>query len=170
VLGRFAGIAVVLLIALVASYYWWTKDDRAIRNQLQSIADALTVPPGEGDLGRITRVAMLRKALAPEIRVSVAPPQDAAPNVSQPTGSDISGRDSVLAIVSRWNPPPGGVEVAFEQLAIAIDGSAARVGGVARIASRANASGEPAVDSLDLLVELEKVDGVWLVISATTDG
>jgi hypothetical protein len=168
--GRWAGSAVVLLIALVAGYYWWTKDERAIRSQLQSIADALTVSPDEGDLGRITRVAMLGKVLAPEIRVSVVPPQDAAPGLAQPTGPEIVGRDSVLAMVSRWNPPPGGVEVEFEEVAIAIDRSAARVDGVARVASRANASGEPVVESLDLLVEFEKIDGVWLVTSASTEG
>ena len=164
------GVAVVLLIALAAGYYWWTRDERAIRGQLQSGAEALTVSPDEGDLGRISRVAMLRKVLAPEIRVSVVPLQDAVPGLPQPTASEIVGRDTVLAMVSRWNPPPGGIAVAFEEAAIAIDGSTARVNGIARVTSRPHASGEAALESLDILVELSKIDGVWLVTSVTTNG
>lgn len=168
--GRLAGSTVALLIALVAGYYWWTTDERAIRSQLQSIAEALTVAPAEGDLGRISRVALLRKVLAPEIHVAIVPPRDAAPGLAEPTRSEIVSRDTVLAMVSRWIPPPGGVEVEFEDVAIVIDRSAARVEGIARVASRTSASGEPAVESLDILVAFEKIDGVWLVTSATTDG
>lgn len=166
--GRRAGVAVALLIALAAGYYWWTKDERAIRNQLQSIAEALTVSPGEGDLARVTRVAMLRKALAPEIRVSIVPPEGAAPGLAQRADAEIVGRDTILAMVSRWNPPPGGVDVSFEELTITIDIGAARVDGIARVASRPDPSGDRVVESLHLLLEFAKIDGVWLVASAAS--
>ena len=62
------------------------------------------------------------------------------------------------------------MRAAFEKMAIAIHGSAARVDGVARVASRPDASGEPVVEALDIVLVLEKIDGVWLVTAAATEG
>ena len=68
------GVALLAIAAAVLGYRWWSSDERAVRRQMTTIAEALTVGPGEGSLGPVTRVAALRNPLAPDIRVSGGPP------------------------------------------------------------------------------------------------
>ncbi len=154
--------AVVLLLAIVLGYRWWTSDERAIKKQLAAIAESLTVAPDEGSLGPVTRVATLRRTLAPDVRVSAGPPS---------TGSDaagagahtLAGRDAVLGAASRW-APPGGVTVDFVNVRIEVsdDRGSAHVSCTATMTSP-GASGAPTVDARDIRIDFTRIEGAWLV-------
>ena len=154
--------SVVLLLAIVLGYRWWTSDERAIKKQLSAIAESLTVAPNEGSLGPVTRVAMLRRTLAPDVRVSAGPSS---------TGSDtagagahtLAGRDAVLGAASRW-APPGGVKVDFVNVRVEVsdDGATARVSCTATMASPGG-SGATTVDARDVTIDFTRIEGAWLV-------
>lgn len=156
--------AVIVVLGTTAAYRWWASDERAIRNQMSAIAESLTVTAADGQLAHVTRVATLRKALAPDIRVSAgqAPP----PGAGRPMPGDIVGRDAVLGLVGRWTPPPGGTTVEFVDVQVTVDegGAGAQVYCTAMITSP-DGSGQPVVDARELTVGFTNVDGVWLVSS-----
>src|SRR5436190_11816809 len=85
--------AVFAVLAGYFTYQWWFNPSRAVKRRLGEVAAALSVPPEEAEVGRIGRLAQLRKYLASDIRVRVAdPPQEIAP------------RDAVLALVATFRP------------------------------------------------------------------
>ena len=155
--------AIVLVVAIGAAYRWWSSDERAIRRQLSAIADAMSVPPSEGSLGPVTRVAMLRRALAPDVRVSASPPGAPASPSGEPA-QQLNGRDIVLGAVSRWMPPPGGVIVEFrdEQVIVADAGAVGDVRCTVRIVARVDPDA-PTIDERHLEMRFTKIDGAWLV-------
>jgi hypothetical protein len=168
-LGRLIAILVVV-VAIAAGYRWWASEERAIRHQLSEIAQSLTVIPNEADLGSVGRIARLRKALAPDIRIVAAEPLDAASSdaVARVT-QHIVGRDAVLALVRRWVPPPGGVTVEFLDVKIEIDDGRtdAQVRCTARITSRE--SQQAAIDAQELTIGFTNVEGDWLVTSVRSE-
>lgn len=158
--------AIVVIVAIAAAYRWWSSDERAIRRQLSAIADAMSVPANEGSLGPVTRVAMLRKTLAADVRVSANPPGSPATPSGDPA-QQLNGRDAVLGAVSRWMPPPGGVVVEFrnEQVTVAGDGIANVVCTV-RLVPRDDTD-SPGVDERQLEMRFAKLDGTWVMQAVT---
>ena len=156
--------AVIVVLGFAATYRWWASDERAIKDQMSAIAESLTATAEDGQLARVTRIAMLRKALAPDIRVSAgqAPPSGAGTRMSQ----DIVGRDAVLGLVSRWTPPPGGTTVEFVDVQVTVDegGAGAQVYCTATMTSR-DGTEQPAVDARELTLGFTNLDGEWLVSS-----
>ena len=136
-------------------------DERAIRNQMSAVAEALTVPANDGELGRVTRIAVVRNVLAPDIRVSTT--ATARPDARVPP--ELIGRDAVLALAGRWVPPPGGVTVEFVDVQVTLDNSRvnAQVYCTARVSSGPEA--RPIVDARELTVGFSKIDGTWLITS-----
>lgn len=158
--------AIVIVVAIGAAYRWWSSDERAIRRQLSAIAGAMSVPPNEGSLGPVTRVAMLRKTLAADVRVSANPPGSPA-TPSEGPAQQLNGRDVVLGAVSRWMPPPGGVIVDFsdEQVTVAGEG-VADVNCTVRLVARDDPDA-PSVEDRHLEMRFVKIDGMWVVQSVT---
>jgi hypothetical protein len=154
-----AFLAVVLAIA--AGYFWWTRDERAIRSRLSDVGRSLTVAPNEPELARVTRIAALRNALAPDIRVW--PPATLA---GAPAPPQIVGRDTVLALAARWVPPPGGLGVSFSDVDVRIngDGTTAAVSCTATIAT-GGASEPPTAEAHALTIGFSHIDGEWVVTS-----
>jgi hypothetical protein len=156
-LKRVAMLALSMTLAAACG----NSDERAIRDQMAAIAQALTVAPSDGELGRLGRIAALRRALAPEIQLStgVAP----RPGVQIPP--EVSGRDAVLALAGRWVPPPGGVTIEFVDVEVTLDDSrtTAQVYCTAKVAS--GSPEKPLVDARELIVALAKRDAGWLVTS-----
>jgi len=156
------GIAAALIVAaLVLAYRWWTSDERAITKQLAAVAESLTVAPNEGSLGPVTRVAMLRRTLAPDVRVSAGPSSG-----GEPTGGgahSLVGRDVVVGAASRW-APPGGVKVDFVNVRVEVsdDRRSAHVSCTATMTSPGG-SGTPTVDARDVTIDFTRIEGVWLV-------
>lgn len=153
-------VAVVAIIAGVSTYRWWTSDERAIRNQMSAIAESLTVAASEPELSRVTRIAQLRNALAPDIQVS-APDATAGTRIP----GSISGRDAVLGLIARWTPPPGGITVEFVdvQVQVGSDPSTAHVYSTAKVTS--GPAERPTIDARELTVLFSRIDGDWLVSS-----
>jgi hypothetical protein len=143
--------------ALVAyfSYQWWFNPHRVVKRRLGEIAATLSVPESEAELGRVTRVALLRHYLADDVHVQVGR-----------SGGDfaLGSRDAVLAVVGGWMPPPGGWNVDFVDVDVAVDSSTtARAYLTADMASRDPRTGERTLDSRDATVSMVNRDGEWVV-------
>jgi hypothetical protein len=147
------GVIVVLAIGCGDS------DERAIRNQMSSIAKTLTVPANDGELGRIARIAALRNVLAPDIHVSTA--MSARPGAAVPP--ELVGRDAVLALVGRWVPPPGGVTVEFVDVQVTLDDSRTTATVYCTAKASSGPDERPLVDARELTIGFAKMDGAWLV-------
>lgn len=137
------------------------SEERAIRNELSGIAETLSVPASDGDLGRLARVASLRKALAPDVQVSTG----VIPRPGAQTPSEISGRDGVLALVGRWSPPPGGVRVEFVDMQVTLDASRTNAQVYCTVQLTSGTSDKPIVDARELTLGVSRIDGEWLITS-----
>ena len=137
------------------------NDERAIRNQMSAIAESLSVPANDGELGRIARIAALRNVLAPDIAVSTG--ASSRPVAEVPP--ELVGRDAVLALAGRWVPPGGGVTIEFVDVQVTLDASraTAQVYCTARISSGPDE--RPVVDARELTIGFSRIDGSWLVAS-----
>lgn len=153
---RVAVVAIAFIVSGCAG-----GDERAIKNQMSAIAQALTVPASEGELGRITRIASLRAALAENIQLSTG--ASVRPGAQIPP--ELVGRDAVLGLAARWSPPAAGVNVEFVDVQVTLDdgGSTAQVYCTAQATS--GPPEQPIVDARELTVGFTKVDGEWLVSS-----
>ena len=151
----------MLALSIILATGCGNHDERAIENQMATIAQALTVPPGDGELGRFGRIAMLRRTLAAEIQLSTG----VAPRPGAQIPSDVSGRDAVLALAGRWVPPSGGVTVEFVDVQVTVheSGTSAQVYCTAKVTS--GTADTPLVDARELTIALAKVDDEWLVTS-----
>jgi hypothetical protein len=153
--GRVSGKPVALVLGALligaALFKWWPSDERAVRRQLDAVADTLTVPSTDADLSRVARLAELRGYFAPDARVRFA-------------GLDLPSRDALLAVAEGWRLPPGGVfvELADETLTLPGDDTA-DVHLTAKITARDAQTGEPAVDAHATEVRLAKRDGDWVI-------
>jgi hypothetical protein len=147
----------VVVAALVAyfSYQWWFNPHRVVKRRLGEIAATLSVPESEAGLERVARVAELRRCLADDVHVRVAR-----------SGGDVEllSRDEVLAAVGGWTPPPGGWNVDFVDVDVAVDsGTTARAYLTADMTSRDPRTGERTLDSRDATVSMVNRDGEWVV-------
>lgn len=102
-------VAAVLLAMMIAgiAYRYWPSDERSIRRHLSNLAEALSFPVAESPEERLTRIAVLREYFAPDVRVGL-------------DGRDISSRDEIIALLSQYQPPPGGVNVEFVDIVVTI--------------------------------------------------
>ncbi len=149
----------ILIAVLTMTTACGGGEEGAIKKQIESIAEILSVPAAEGELGRVARIAALRKVFAENLRVSIG---GSAPAQVPP---DIVGRDAVLALLGRWTPPVGGFELEFVDLQVTVDpgGATAQVCGTARATSGTN--DPPDVDARELTVGFAKIDGDWVITS-----
>jgi hypothetical protein len=136
-------------------------EERAIRNQLSDIAETLSVPANDGDLGRLSRVASLRNVLAPDVQVLTG--VSARPGAQMP--SEISGRDGVLAFVGRWSPPPGGVTVEFVDMQVTLDDGRMHAQVYCTVQVTSGTAEKPLVDARELTIGFSRIDGEWLISS-----
>ena len=152
-------VYVAAVFALLAGYFayqlWWNPS-RAVKRRLGEVAQALSVPPNESDVSRITRVAQLRKFLAEDLRVrSGEPPHE------------IASRDTALAILSTFKPPTDGFDVRFTDTQVFVDADAAAHAYMqVDVVTADPQSGEPTIDSRDASVGLAKRGGEWLITTA----
>ena len=154
---RTAGLIAIAVIAAGCG----DSDERAIKNQMTAIATALTVPANEGELGRITRIASLRNALAQDIRVSTG----VSPRPGAQIPPEVVGRDAVLALSARWAPPATGVTVEFVDLQVTVDASGAGAQVYCTAQATSGPPERPLVDARELRVGFSKQNGSWLVSS-----
>ena len=143
--------AVFGVLFFYLSYQWWFNPSRALKRQLGELAAVLSVPPGEQEMARITRLARLHRHLAADIRIRAG-------------AAEISSRDAILGAVSAWKPPASGVDVQFVDTQVFIDSaSTARAYMSVEVATLDPRGGQPTVDRQDTSVHLEKRDGQWAI-------
>jgi len=143
--------AVFGLLFFYLGYQWWFNPSRALKRQMGEIAAVLSVPAGEQDVARISRLAQLRRHLAADIRIRAG-------------AAEVSSRDAILAAVNAWTPPAGGVDVQFVDTQVFIDSeSTARAYMSVEVATPDPRGGQPSVDRQDTSVHLEKRDGQWAI-------
>src|SRR5207302_6044866 len=83
-------------------YQWWFNPHRMVKARLGQIAATLSIPANEADIGRVTRIAQLRKLVTPDVHVIVGR-----------SGPDLRSRDAVMGTFAAFTAPPGGWNVDF---------------------------------------------------------
>jgi len=152
-------IYVAVVLAALTGYFvyqWWFNPNRMVKARLGDIAAALSIPANEAELGRVTRLAQLRKFATPDVHVRIG--KDAA---------DLTSRDAVLAAVAAFTPPPGGWNVDFVDADVRVNSDeTARAYVTADVTTRDPATGKQTLDSRDVTFSFVKRDGDWLVSEA----
>jgi hypothetical protein len=150
---------VAIVFAVLVGYFtyqWWFNPSRAVKRRLGEVAAALSVPSQEVEVGRIARVAQLRKYLAPDIRVRAGDP-----------AQEITPRDTVLALVAGFRPAAEDFHVRFTDTQVFVDAEAAAHAYMTiEVITPDRESGQPTIDSRNASVDLAKVDREWVITIA----
>jgi hypothetical protein len=152
-----AYVAVVFAVLIgYFGYQWWYNPARAVKRRLGEVAAALSASADDTDLTRVRRLAQLRRYLADDIRVR--------PGVTAP---EITSRDVVLAAIGSWRPPPGGGDIQFADVHIAMESdSAARASVTVELTVPDGETGRPTIDARDATASLAKRNGEWVITAA----
>jgi hypothetical protein len=150
-------IAALLLAVMVAgvSYRYWPSDEREIRRHLSNLAEALSFPLAETAEERITRTEVLREYFAPDVHVRL-------------DDRELASRDEIIHLLSQYQPPPGGVNVEFVNITVALaEGSqSATVTLTAKVGST-DLNGAARLDERVADVLMRKIDNDWVISTAT---
>jgi hypothetical protein len=150
-------IAAVLLgmLSMGILYRYWPSDERAVRRHLVHLAEVLSPSAAESEVAHITRLAALREYFAPDVRIAFG-------------GQEITSRDALIGLLSRWTPPPGGFSVEFvdETVTLAGDRTTAQISLTAKLASKNVRTGESTVDAREVALAMAKVNRDWVITSA----
>ena len=157
---RYSGslIAAILAMMMIAGvgYRYWPSDERSIRRHLSNLAEALSFPLAESNEERITRIEVLREYFAPDVRIRV-------------DERELKSRDEIIQLLSRFEPPPGGVTVEFLNITMAID--AARESATVTLTAKWAIGDQRGVSTAEervVDVLMRNADGDWVIASATT--
>jgi hypothetical protein len=149
-------VAALLLAMMIAgvAYRYWPSDERSIRRHLSNLAEALSFPLVDTTEERLTRIAVLREYFAPDVRVGL-------------DGREITSRDEIIGLLSRYQPPPGGVNVEFVDIIITIadDHESAAVTLTARM-STTDAQGVSTLEERAADITMRNLDDDWVIGNA----
>jgi hypothetical protein len=147
-----AAVLIALMIA-AAVYRYWPSDEREIRRHLSNLAEVLSVPAGESDVARLTRLAAMREYFAPDVRISVGSEQ-------------MVSREALVAMLNRAAAPAElGVEFVDVAIQLADDHRSAQVGLTAKVSTTDRQTGESTLDAREASVQMSKEDGDWVITS-----
>jgi hypothetical protein len=150
-------VSFVSLVAIAfLAYYWWPTPERTIKNRLRGLAETLSVPVNDGDLGRVTRVAELRHYFADDVHVRTGAAR-----------SEITSRDALLGLVGGWTPPAGGWTIEFVDMQVTVgqESTAAQVYLTAKISGHDAQTGEATLDAREANLTMSKPGSEWVVTS-----
>ena len=137
-------------------YQWWFNPNRKVKARLGEIAAALSIPANEAELGRITRIAQLRKLVTADVHVVIGK-----------HGADLQSRDAVMGAVAAFTPPPGGWNVDFVDADVRVNADdTARAFVSADVTTKDEQTGKQTLDSREVTFSFVKQDGDWLVRDA----
>jgi len=148
----------VVLAALTGDfvYQWWFNPNRMVKARLGEIAEALSIPADEAELGRVTRLAQLRKLATADVHVRIGT-----------AGLDLTSRDAVLAAMGAFAAPPGGWNVDFVDADVLVNSEqTARAYVTADVTTRDPGTGQQTLDSRDVVFSFVNDGGDWLVSEA----
>jgi hypothetical protein len=151
----YVGAVFVALIGYFV-YQWWFNPNRMVKARLGEIAATLSIPASEADIGRVTRIAPLRKLVTPDVHVIVGK-----------SGPELTSRDAVMAALAGFSAPPGGWNVDFGDANILVnaDGTA-RAYVTADVTTKDPETGKQTLDSREVRFSFVRQDGAWLVNEA----
>src|SRR5204862_7484180 len=119
------------------------------------IASALSIPADEGELGRVTRLAQLRKFITGDVHIRIGR-----------EGADITSRDGAMAAAASFRPA-GGWNLDFLDVNIRVDeDDTARAFVTADATTKDPRTGAQTLDSRDVSFLFVKQEGEWLVKDA----
>ena len=151
-------IYVAAVFAALAAYFvyqWWFNPNRKVKARLGDIAAALSIPAGEAELGRVTRLAQLRKFLTADVHVRVGR-----------EGADITSRDGAMAAAATFRPA-NGWNLDFVDVDVRVNADdTARAFVTADATTKDPGTGAQTLDSRDVTFLFVKQDGDWLVKEA----
>ncbi len=107
-------------------------------------------------LGLVTRAARIGSYLTEDVTLDLG--DGSAP---------VQGRDTVMGMAARLQSGGSAFTVAFEDVTIAVTGSAADVTLTATVTHPGTDRSEPSIDARELDVGMRKVDGEWLIARVT---
>lgn len=151
-------IYVSVVLAALAGYFvyqWWFNPNRIIKQRLGEVASALSAPQAEDDIARLARLARLRRYLDDRIHVRVGR-----------GGPEFSSRDEAIGAAAGWKSS-GGSNVDFVDVDVRVnsDGTA-RAFVTAEMTTPDPQTGQPTLDSREVVFSLGKKDGDWLIAEA----
>jgi len=143
---------VLLVIAGVLTYRWWTGEEHVIRGRLESLATLLS-PAGDSGFSTISRIGQLRGYFAPDVRVQLG-------------GDEIISRDALLALVSRWQPPTKNLKIEFVDVSVTVEDDTALASLTAKLSNTDAAAAEDTIaDAREGVLTFRKLDGEWVISS-----
>jgi hypothetical protein len=148
----------VVLAALTGyfTYQWWFNPNRMVKARLGDIAAALSIPANEVEIGRVTRLAQLRKLATADVHVRVGK-----------NNADLTARDAVLAAASGFRPGRGGWNVDFVDADVRVNSDeTARAFVTAEMTTMDPQTGRQTLDSRDVSFSFVRQNGDWLVSEA----
>jgi len=150
--------AVAVTAAIAAAWWLWPTDTRRIRSRLTSLASAVSVPAGEPDLQRVTRLAALARGLALDVSLH---PGDGMPILAD--------RDAVVALASRLGSIGGPTSIELSNIEIDVDADGRDAVATALVRVRTGGDAVRPLDNHVVRFELVKVDGDWLLRRAAPE-
>jgi hypothetical protein len=143
-----------VLLAIVAGFFVLRGDEsRRVRARVEAAAEALSPPPGEPDIQRLTRLAGLAKLLARDVVVEA----DAG-------GVAVRGREAVAGVAAQVSAAAGPQRIALTDFDVTLDDTKTRatVTVVAHVTSTSPAAASR-YDGQAIHLELLKDGGEWLI-------
>lgn len=142
------------MAVVFAVYLWWPSDEAAVKSRLSELGAALSAPGNEQELGRVARLARVRGFLADDVHVRIA-------------DQDITPRDTLLAFIGRWTPPPTGATVEFSVDQLSFDEAGMARMRLTMIVTERNAGADER-DTRTADVVMAKRSGDWVITDAET--
>jgi hypothetical protein len=152
-------IYVSLVVVAVVGYFtyqWWFNPSRAVKQQLGELAAVLSAPEGEADVERVARLARLRRFFSQDV------------HARQGAGApEIATREALIGVIANWPVPPGGRDVQFVDVQIAMDSSmTAHAFLTVEVTRRDERTHQPVADSRDARVQLALEADAWVITGA----
>lgn len=137
-----------------ALWTWWPSEARRIRRRLDELAETASVPAGESALARLARAAQIGRFFTEDLVIDLGPPYP-----------PLRGRGALVGLASRLEPPPGGAQVAFTDVAVTVapDGATATATLTATGSVVDRVTRDTIVEARALQVGLRQLDGEWLI-------
>ena len=155
---RFATIAVLALLALLAYQRFFPSEEKKIRNLLKNVTDAVSFDANEGRLSKIAALTKLGGYFSPDVVLVVHAPGGRL--------QEIQGRDEFLEHAKAVRFTLTSVTVEFLDITISVDPSKEMA--TTELTAKATIPTEKDFFVQELKLGLKKLDGQWRISSVET--
>jgi len=150
-------IVLVVAASIGAGYWWWNRPERQIERLLADVASALSAEGGRTDMRALAELAALQTLLAPDVVID-----------SQSPTAHLQGRQDVVATVGRLRASMPMLRLQFFDAKVDVMDSSAMTSVTAQITTR-DAAGVEAAAAYAVFLDLQHVEGRWVIRSARID-